>query len=357
MIRIIKRAEPSKKQENLMRAAAVVCALIAAALIMAMIGYNPFVVYATMIRGSLSSFYRFSETINKTIPLVTLSLGIAVAFKMKFWNIGAEGQMLMGAFGAALIAFYCKGLPMPITLILMFVCAFLFGGMWALIPGILKSKIGASETLVTLMLNYIALSFISFLQYGPWKDPKAFGFPKIANFPDAAVMPKVFGIHCGWIVALVLVIVVHIMLTRSKLGYEITVLGESETTARYAGMNVTKILLIAILISGGLCGAAGMMQASAIERSINDQMTGGLGFTAVITTWLSGLSAPALVVVSFLFAILLQGGSFLQTALQIPAATADIIQGIILFFVLGSEFFIRYRFISTRKASKKEVEA
>jgi simple sugar transport system permease protein len=136
----------------------------------------------------------------------------------------------------------------------------------------------------------------------------------------------------------------YVLMKKTKLGYEIDVLGESEATARYAGMSVTRITIVAILISGGLCGVAGMMQASAIEHSLSEQLSGGLGFTAVITTWLARLSPPVIVVVSFLFSMLLQGGSFLQSSLQIPSSVADILQGIIIFFVLGSEFFVRYRF-------------
>jgi simple sugar transport system permease protein len=312
---------------------------------MAMIGYNPLDVYGKIISGSLGSAYRFRETVNKAIPLVVLSLGIAVAFRMKFWNIGAEGQFYLGAFGAALVAFSFPGLPPVILLPFMFIVAFLFGGMWALVPAALKAKFSSSESLVTLMLNYVALKWISYLQYGPWKDPAAKGFPKIAPFVDNAIIPKVFGIHAGWIIALVLVAIMHVMLKKTKLGYEIDVLGESEATARYAGMNVTRITIVAIMISGGLCGIAGMMQASAIEHSLSEQLSGGLGFTAVITTWLARLSPPVIVIASFLFSMLIQGGSFLQSSLKIPATVGDILQGVIIFFVLGSEFFVRYRFV------------
>lgn len=350
MIRIVTKSEPGPLRENLLRIAAVLCALLASAVIMALIGYDPIRVFGKLVEGSLSSAYRFRETVNKTIPLVVLSLGIAIAFRMKFWNIGGEGQFYMGAFGASLAAFAFPGLPAAVLLPFMFVTAFLFGGFWALIPAVLRARFSASETLVTLMLNYVALKWISYLQYGPWKDPDANGFPKIAPFGENAILPDLLGIHVGWLVALVLVVLMYILMKRTKLGYEIDVLGESEATARYAGMNVTWITLVAILISGGLCGAAGMMQASAIEHSLTDQLSGGLGFTAVITTWLARLSPPVIVLVSFLFSMLLQGGSFLQSSLKIPSAVAGILQGIIIFFVLGSDFFVRYKFVWKRKA-------
>jgi simple sugar transport system permease protein len=343
MIHITARSESSALRENLLRLAACGAALIAAALIMLCMRYNPLDVYAKIVSGSLGTAYRFRETVNKGILLAVLSLGITIAFRMKFWNIGGEGQFYMGAFGATALALSFPELPAPLLLPLMFAAGFLCAGIWALIPAILKARFSTNETLVTLMLNYVAVKWVSFLQYGPWKDPAGIGFPKIAAFSENAILPSVFGIHCGWIITLVLTALVYFLLKKTKLGYEIDVLGESEATARYAGMNVVKITIVAMMLSGGLCGAAGMMQASAVERSLSDQLSGGLGFTAVITTWLARLSPPAILIVSFLCSKLIQGCNFLQSSLRIPASISQILQGIIIFFVLGSEFFLRYR--------------
>ena len=353
MLNIVKKEEPSRGRELLTRLIAVVAALAATGLIMMFLGLNPFTVYVKMVEGATGTSYRLQETINKTIPLLVLSLGTAVAFKMKFWNIGAEGQFYMGAFGAAGVAFACPDVPGILLIPMMMAAGFVCGGLWAMIPAVLKAKWQTSETLVTLMMNYIATTWITYLQYGPWKDPKGAGFPRMPYFSDNGVLPKVFGIHIGWIIALGLVLIVHLLFKQSKLGYKIAVVGESETTARYAGINPTKVMLIAILISGGICGMAGMMQASGIERSLTNQLSGGLGFTAVITTWLSKLSAPAIAVVSFLFAILLQGGNYIQTALQVPSSLASLIQGTILFFVLGSEFFLSYKVVRKHKAQQE----
>ncbi|NLM01570.1 MAG: ABC transporter permease [Treponema sp.] len=355
MIRIVNRTELPKWKETLVRIGAVVAALVASAIIIIFMGYNPFNVYAKIINGSLGTFYRFKETINKTIPLTVLSLGTAVAFRMKFWNIGAEGQFYLGAWASAVVAFAFPELPAIILLPMMFVAAFLFGGLWAFIPAILKAKFMTSETLVTLMLNYVAAKWISHLQYGPWKDPNASGFPKIAPFSQNAVLPTVFGIHIGWIITIVIAALLYFLFKKTKLGYEIDVLGESEDTARYSGMNVNSIMFSAIMISGGICGMAGMMQASAIERSLSDQLSGGLGFTAVITTWLARLSPPAIVGVSFVFSMLIQGGTFLQTSLKIPSNVSQILQGIIIFFVLGSEFFVRYKFVWSKEKNKDKI--
>jgi simple sugar transport system permease protein len=354
MIRIAARPEVSGFRENLLRIAAALIALLASALIMALMGYNPPEVFVKIISGSLGTAYRFRETVNKAIPLTVLSLGTAVAFRMKFWNIGQEGQFYLGAYGASLAAFAFPDLPAPLLLTLMFLAGLFFGGLWALVPALLKTRFSTSETLTTLMLNYIAAKWISYLQYGPWKDPKGLGFPKIAAFTPNAVLPAFLGIHIGWVLAVCLTVLMYILLKRTKLGYEIDVIGESAATARYAGMGVFRITIAAIVLSGGLCGAAGMMQASAVERSLSDQLSGGLGFTSVITAWLARLDPPSILVVSFLFSILIQGGNFLQSSLQIPASISLVLQGIIIFFVLGSEFFIRYRFVWSSGKEEKE---
>jgi simple sugar transport system permease protein len=347
--RIAARTELAGSGEKLLRIAAALCAIAASGIIMALMGYNPFEVFGKIISGSLGTAYRFRETIHKAIPLCVLSLGTAVAFRMKFWNIGQEGQFYLGAYGAALVAFAFPHLPSPLLLLLMFIAGMVFGGLWALIPALLKIQFSTNETLVTLMLNYVAIKWISFLQYVAWKDPQALGFPKIASFSRNAVLPSLFGIHIGWIISLCLAVALYILLKRTKLGYEIDVIGESETTARYAGMSVFKITVIAIMLSGGLCGAAGMMQASAVERSLSDQLSGGLGFTSVIVAWLARLDPKLIVIIAFLFSLLIQGGNFLQSSLQIPASISLVLQGIIIFFVLGSEFFIRYRLIWEKK--------
>lgn len=353
MIQLVKRPDLSHGREITMRLIAVVCSLVFASLFMLVLGYNPLSIFSNIIVGSTGTAFRIQETINKAIPLAALSLGVAVSFKMKFWNIGAEGQFYLGALCAAYTAYRLKNLPMYLLLPLMLVAGFIGGGLWGLVPALLKLKYRTNEILVTLMLNYVAVKVVTYLQYGPWKDPNASGFAKMPRFADTAVLPKVLGIHIGWLITLLIAAAVYIMLGKTKLGYQVAVIGESETTARYAGISVSKITLIAVLISGGICGIAGFMQASAIERSVTDQLSAGLGFTSVITAWLARLSAPMIIVVSLLFAGLLQGSIYLQTAMQIPSAVADVLQGIILFFVLGSELFLNYKVVFRKKDAKE----
>lgn len=345
MLKISKRSEISKLENLTIRLLAIFLALAVSAVLIITLGLNPLEVYAALLKGAFGTFYRFKETVVKAIPLVITSLGISIAFKMLFWNIGAEGQISMGAFAGSYVALNFPETPMPLLLLLMAAAGMIGGGVWALIPGYFRAQWRTNETIVTLMMNYIAIKWLTYLQYGPWKDPTALGFPKIPNFSSNAILPSAGGIHLGWIIALVLVVIVHIFLTRTKKGYEIAVLGESENTALYAGINIKRTILTAVFFSGGLCGLAGMIQASAVSNTLTDGIAGGVGYTAIITTWLAALNSPLILIVSFVFAALLQGGSFIQTAFGIPQAAAELLQGMILFFVLGSEFFTRYKIV------------
>lgn len=349
-LKITKKDELEGRQAMMVRLTAIILSFVFTGIFMACIGYNPIEVFGKMLKGALGTQMRFQETITRAIPLIIASLGILVAFKMKFWNIGGEGQIMMGALGAAFVALkFGEGMSSFVLIIFMMIASIICGGIWALIPAFFKVKLGTNETIFTLMLNYIAIKIVQALQYGPWKDPNASGFPKVPNFVEAAYLPTVFGIHIGWIIALVLTVAMYVFMKYTKKGYEIEVVGESPNTAKYAGMNVNGIIMMSLTISGGLCGLVGMIQASAIEKTLSATLSGGIGYTAIITTWLSGLKPQYILITSIAFAILLQGGVYIQIAMQIPSAVADMIQGIILFFVLGSEFFIKYRIVKGDK--------
>lgn len=353
MVKITKKAALPKSREILIQVLAIVLALVFAGLVIALIGFNPFLVYWNIIDGSIGSGIKIQQTIIKAIPLVIASMGILVAFKMKFWNIGGEGQIMMGAFGATLVALNIpETVPSFFALPLMMITGIVFGSVWAFIPAAFKAGFGTNETIFTLMLNYIAIKFVTYLQTGPWRAEDSQGFPKIATFTDNEVLPRIFGIHAGWILALLSIVLVYIFMNHTKKGYEIAVVGESLETARYAGMNIKAVIITSMVVSGGLCGLAGAIQASAVAKSLTYGLSAGIGFTAIITAWLGKLSAPVVAVVCIFFAMLLQGGNAIQVAMQVPASVADLIQGVILFFVLGSEFFLRYN-VSFKKAEKE----
>lgn len=349
MLRMTKRTGISTYKSVMIRVVAVLLALFTSSLFIQLMGHNALKVYSSMFDGAFGSEYRIIETLKVAIPIILASIGIMIAFKMKFWNIGGEGQILMGAFFATFFALNFSELPKPLLLLLMFIAGFVGGGLWALIPAFFKQKYGTNETIITLMLNYIAIKWITHLQYGPWKDPNAMGFPKIANFTDNAILPKVFNLHIGWIFTVIIVIIISILMKYSKWGYNISVIGESKDTARYSGMNINKIVISSIFVSGGICGLVGFIQASAVEHTLTAGLSAGYGFTAIITTWLSALIPSIIIPVSILFAAMVKGGSFIQTAFQIPNSAAEVLQSMILFFVIGSEFFVRYRLMYIKK--------
>lgn len=357
MIRFVKRAEFTRKKGVQVRLSAVLLALFFAGVVLAIAGFNPFEVYTSMVDGAFGSGYRINKTIVRAIPLLVTSLGLTIAFRMQFWNIGGEGQIVIGSIFASYLALNFSDWPPLLLLPLMMAAGMLGGALWALIPAVFRAYWRTNETIVTLLMNYVAFQWLTFLQYGPWKDPAALGHPKIANFTSNASLPELFGIHIGWLIGLVLVIVVHLFLNHSKKGYEISVLGESEKTAQYAGMNIKRIILIAVGLSGAVCGLTGMIEASGRSHTLHVHITDGVGYTAIIVSWLSRLSAPAILIVSILFAGLIEGGSFIQMAFKIPEAAAQLLQALILLFVLGGEFFIRYRLDWKKKTAEPAAAA
>ena len=345
LIRVVKKAELGRTETVILRLEAIALAIVAGGLFILCIGQNPFVIYKTIIEGAFRSAMALQATVKIMIPLLISSLGVTLAFKMKFWNIGAEGQIIAGAICASYFALWHSDWNHWVLIAVMFAAGIIGGGIWGLIPAFFKTRFGTNETLFTLMLNYIALHIISYLQEGPWRDLEAQGFAKIARFDKNASLDKVFGVQFGWIIALVLVAAVFVYLKYSKQGYEISVVGESQETARYAGMNVRRIVLRTMFLSGAVCGNAGMVQATGSDITLTTAVAGGVGFTAIIVAWLSQLNPVMILVVSFLFSVLEKGSSVVQSNYGLSVDCADVLQGIILFFILGCELFVRYKFV------------
>lgn len=353
-IHAVKRLEISRCKSILYRVFAIILSLITSGLILMIIGYNPIEVYSTIIKGSLGTITALRETVKVSFPLLMSALAAMIAFKMKFWNIGVEGQICVGATAASYFAYNHQDLSQASMILLIIISGIIAGGIYALIPAFFKTKYGTNETLLTLMLNYIALFFIQYLREGPWRDPQSLGFPIMARFPKNARMPMVFGVHIGWIVALFLVLLLYIYIQYTKQGYELRVVGENIRTAEYAGMPVSKIIIRTIFLSGAIAGMAGAFQVSGADRQLTETVAGGVGFTGIIIAWLARLSSPAILLVSVLFGILTKGAGALETNLKIPASMSSVIQGLILFFVLGAEFFINYQLVVINSA--KEIK-
>ncbi len=343
-----KRLDSSPRQVLAIRAISLLLAFVAGALLLAAAGANPLTTYRAMLVGALGDRYALTETLVKAIPLMLTGLAVSVAFQMRFWNIGAEGQLAMGACAAAGIALFgppaLPWLPQGIWLPLLVVGGFAAGALWGLIPAALKAYLDVNEIITTLMLNYVAIRWIEFLFYGPWKDPQGMGFPGTAAFPEFAWLPRLTGrVHGGLIFALLAALALWFLLTRTRWGYEIRLLGENPVAARYAGVNVARITLLVMLLSGGIAGMAGMAEVAGISHRLQQGLTLGYGFTGIIIAWLARLNPWGVLLVAFALAALLVGGDQLQMTMGLPASIGLVLQGIIFFFVLGGDIFTQYR--------------
>jgi simple sugar transport system permease protein len=344
-------------------AVSLLAGFIAVSIIFVAKGVNPFYALYRIFAGSFGSFYGFKETITKSIPLITIGVGLVVAFRAKFWNIGAEGQLLMGGTFASWIALnIAPGIPAYIAIPLMFVAGFVGGALLGVIPAILKVRFGTNEVISTLMLNYVAAEIVQLLVVGPWKGETQFGFPYTDDFPSSAVLPVIPGsrIHIFTLcVAILSAVILHLIIQRTKFGYEVRVIGDNPDAARYAGIGFLKTLVVTMVISGGVAGMAGVGEVAGIHHHLSYPFTisAGYGFTAIIVAWLARLN-PLLVIVSGLFfAGIKVGGDAIQISLNLPAATVEVFNGVILFFLIAGEFFLNNKLVFTKRGGTKLEEA
>lgn len=320
-----------------LRAIAVVAALIVCAAFLVAQGHNPWVAYQDLAAGAFGSRFAIEQTVLKAIPLMLTSLGVSLAFTLGLWNIGAEGQLAMGAVAASWLALTYPQLPAVVLLPGMVLLGLIGGAVWALVPAVPRAYLGMNEVISTLLLNYVALLFVDHLVYGVWTDPAAFNYPYSPPFSDAARLPVLFGsVHIGLIFALAAAVAVAALIYRTVWGYEIRVTGASADAARYAGIPITRRILEVMVISGALSGLAGMAEVSGVIFRIQQGISPGYGYSAIIIAWLAKLNPLAVIPVSVLFAGLLNGGFALQTS-KVPASIAYMIQATMLFLVIASE--------------------
>jgi simple sugar transport system permease protein len=274
---------------------------------------------------------------------------VAIAFRLQIWNIGAEGQFALGTIGATWMALSCPDLSAWVLLPLMVTMACLAGGMWGLIPALLRQRLGTNEIIVTLMMNYVAILLLDFLVYGPWRDSS--GFPMTAQFVPAAIVGRIgaSNIHWGLIHCLVLGLLTWVFLRFSRWGYELRICGENVQAARYAGLPYTRLVALVMVLSGGLAGWAGFLEVSASLNRLQPSIMVGYGYTAIVIAWLARLSPVKIALASFLLAALRVGCENIQLDLQVPAAFGSIIEGLILLTVLAGGFFQSYRIIRERR--------
>jgi simple sugar transport system permease protein len=310
-------------------------------------GVDPIFAFRKIFSGSFGSLYGFKETITKAIPLILIGGGLALVFKAKFWNIGAESQLLMGAiFGTWVGLNWGPALPAPVIVPLMFLAGFAGGAMWGLIPAILKLRFSINEVISTLMLNYICAEFLTLLIVGPWKSSKKFGFPYTDDLPDSAILSLLPGsrIHMATLmVAVVAVVVLTIVIFKTRFGYEVRVIGENPDAAKYAGIDFSRTTMVIMAISGGMAGLAGVGEVAGIHHYLSypDSISSGYGFTAIIVAWLAKLNPVYVIFSGIFFAGILVGGDAIQISLGLPAATVAVFNGTLLIFLIMGDFFTK----------------
>jgi len=305
-------------------------------------GVNPLMAYGKLFLGAFGSRFGLIETVVKATPLMLAGLGVALAFRCSFFNIGAEGQLYMGAFAATWAAYAFSELDAAFLLPFMLLLGFLGGGFWGMIPGVLKVKLRVNEIITTLMMNYIAILWVTHMLVGPWMYE---GFPWSPIITEAARLPNLAGsrLHVGIFFALIAAVLIYLMLMKTRLGYEIRVVGANIKAARYAGISIFKTIIPAVIISGGLAGIAGMVQVSAIHYRIMPGLSPGYGYTAVVVALLGKLHPIGVIASSIFFGGLLVGADMMQRAVGIPVALVNIIESLVLLLIVAGEFLIRYR--------------
>ncbi len=321
--------------------------LIIGAIAVAIVGINPLDVYGGILSNAFGSWYAFSETLVAATPLILITAGLIVVFRMNVWNIGAYGQYIMGAIFSSYFALFAShGLSKPAMLVVMVISSMIGGAIWALIPTFLKIFWEVNEVITTLLLNYIALYILKFLMYGPWKNPESYGFPLSKTFPQTAILPVLFKgtrLTVGIIFALITVLIVWFLIKKSKFGYEVRVIGDNPLAAKYAGISVNRNIIIGMAISGALAGLAGMTEVSGIVHYLQVKIGADYGYTAIIVAWISYLDPLVTILASILFGGLASGGYSLQITMRVSYGIVGLIESITLFSLVGAQIFLNYK--------------
>ena len=356
-IYISKRTELPWYQALAIRAAAIVLALVACAIVtMLLTGENPIGVYATMFYGAFGTTRRSWVTIQDLAVLLGISLAVTPAFKMRFWNIGAEGQVLIGGLATA-TCMICLAdyLSNPLVIVCMIVASLAAGALWGFLPAFFKAKWNTNETLFTLMMNYIATQLAAYFII-VWEVPKGAGKIGIINqSTEIGWLPQISNQYLLTIILVaILTLIMYVYLYRSKHGYEIAVVGESQRTAKYAGIKVERVIIRTMVLSGAICGLMGLLLVGGINHTLTTTVVDSRGFTAVMVSWLAKFNPIVMVFTSLLLVFMSRGAAEISSSFGLNQSFADILTGIIIFFIIGSEFFISYK-INLRKSAEKEA--
>lgn len=359
LLRIAKREGTTMPQKIAVRAIAILLALVVDALFIFFVtGLNPLSVYGVMWSGTFANMTRFSWMLRDLSTLLCVGIALAPAFKMRFWNCGGEGQILIGGLTAALIMVYQgNNLPLPLLFAAMALGSIAAGALWGFIPAWFKSRWNTNETLFTLMMNYVALQLVAYFVI-IWEVPKGSGKVGIINQSTMSGWLPYIGTNSYALVIIFVALVtaaMYIYLRYSKHGYEISVVGESQRTASYVGIKVDRVIMRTLILSGAICGFTGWMMVSGIDHTITTTLAGGRGFLGIMVSWLAQFNVIAMIFASLLIVFLSQGAGEISTVFGLNQSFSDILTGIILFFIIGCEFFINYKVHIRKKTGKEEA--
>ena len=353
LFHIAKREEMPWHFGVIVRAIAIISALIVSGVLISLLtGKNPIQVYITMFQGVFGNPDRIWDMGQRLAILLGISLAVTPAFKMKFWNCGAEGQVIIGGLATiCVMLFLGDKLSTPVLLITMVAASVIAGIIWTVIPAIFKALFNTNETLFTLMMNYVGIQLVAYFLKLVAKDGSGvlsplpqYGLPVIGKYPFLLNI----------LIVAIITVIVYIYLKSSKQGYEISVVGESENTAKYIGINVKKVIIRTLIVSGAICGIMGLLIVGGTDHTINTEVVGGRGFTAIMVSWLAKFNPIFMILTSFLIVFLEMGSGQLNMVFGISSSISDIITGIILFFIIGCEFFLRYKLVIS-KSTKEEI--
>ena len=351
-ITLKKRLTPVTWKRYLLTPSSIFVALLIGGFLFLLVGANPLRAYGEMLWGAFGSLDNFSEVLVRSTPIILCGLSVGLAGSMLIWNVGAEGQLVMGGVAGAWVALFVSPvLPTFAVIPAMIAAGFLGGALWGLIPGILRAKLGVNEIITSLMLNYVAIFWLEHLYFGPWRDPAGRGFPGTAMFPDVAWFPRFFGtrMHLGLPIGLAAALFIWYLLAHTRWGYEIRGAGANPRAALYARINIQRSILWVMLVSGGLAGLAGLCETAGIHYRLQQGLAVGNGYVGIVVAWLAKLRPGAIVVTSVLLGALMVGGDQVQIAMQVPSAIGLALQGAILFCVLGGQVFQDYELHIQRK--------
>lgn len=351
------RTNPSQLMKWLSPVIALVSTLIVGSLLFLMLGKDPAHAFYIFFIAPLTSSYGWSELVVKASPLILIALGLAIGFRARLFNIGAEGQLIMGAIFGGGIAILYQGIESIWILPAMFIAGAIGGALWGAIPAFLKAYFNAQETLTTLMLNYVATFILLYLINGPWRDPSGMNFPQSIMFDGSTLLPVLFEgtrVNASIFITLTAIVVFTIFVSRSFLSYSLEVGGQAPAAARYAGFSAKNAIWFSLILSGLMAGIAGVGEIAGPVGQLNPNISPGYGYAAIIVAFLGRLNPIGIVLAGFLMAVLYLGGESAQIELQLPAAITGLFQGMLLFFLLAADAFIenKYRFGAKKRSAK-----